>query len=165
MVKESQNREKFGQIVRPAAISEKSGNERTARYAQQRLVERRRRSQAVKQPAQLSKKMTGPFFYIMLLLVAFKDLLDVFLTLSIVLSFFIFAINGLIILVILLYYFVNDVKLSSRKLAVFVISMTIETIPILGLLPMTSISLIVIRKLENSKGLSKLINKRAGLTV
>jgi len=81
------------------------------------------------------------------------------------LSFFIVLINFIIMFVVLIYYFINDIKLTSRKLVTVVVGFAVEMIPIMGLLPMTSISLIMVRKFENSERLSKMAEKRVGLAV
>lgn len=140
--------------------------EKTASYyAQQRLIRRRQKNLAAEQPTQLKKKMTGAFFYMMLSLTILKDFFDFLLTFTIILSFFIILINFVIMFVLLIYYFINDIKLTSRKLVTVIVGFTVEMIPIIGLLPMASLSLIMVRKLENSERLSKMANKRVRLAV
>jgi len=166
MSEESRSREKIGRVVKPAHSGERSGDERAARYAQQRLKKRKEREVAKQGEQQKpKKKLTGMLFYMMLSLTVFKDLFDYLLTFSVVLSFFIVLINFIIMFVVLIYYFINDIKLTSRKLVIVVVGFAVEMIPIMGLLPMTSISLIMVRKFENSERLSKIAEKRVGFAV
>jgi hypothetical protein len=97
-----------------------------------------------------AKKMTGVGFYMVLGVVAVNDVAGVVADSTIVL-FFIPVFTGIVAQgITFLYLYWNGVKLSDRKLAIILVSSTIEIIPFLNLLPAGTVNLLAIRAIENS---------------
>jgi len=114
---------------------------------------RKTRKKLATQPPQ-KKKMTGAGFYMVVGLAVIKDIVDFadFTGFGYVLTAFL----GFIISYIVWFYlFYNDVKLDSRKLATFVASAIIEISPF-NFFPTFSITLFIIREMENNPKLKKL---------
>lgn len=105
------------------------------------------------------KKMTGPFFYMMVVIALMKDFLDFVLTLTVVFSILIIPINILIYFIIILYLFLSGVKFGIRKISVIAGSFMVEMLPIIGLLPMATMNLFIIKSLENNEYLKNLSEK------
>jgi len=138
------------------------GAKRVAVAAQRRLLGRKQRQGQLDTKKMPKKKMAGMMFYMMLSLTIFKDLLDILLTFTLFLSVLGVLFGLLITFIVLIYYFLNNVSLTSRKLVVFVVSMTIEMLPLVGILPMASISFILVRNFENSQRLRKFAESKVG---
>jgi len=79
------------------------------------------------------KKMTGVGFYMIVGIAAVKDLLDMFLNISVVLSIVVIGTGLLISFIVAFYLFYVGVKPSVKKLATFTISAIIELIPFLSI--------------------------------
>jgi len=116
---------------------------------------RRRRRKGVAEMQEPDKKLDGAGFWVIVGLAATKDIIDVILA-----STFIFAIiasfMGIAITFIILFYFIyNDVRFTTRKLVTIIVTFIIETIPFIGIIPTATISLFIIKKMENSEHLRK----------
>ena len=103
------------------------------------------------------KKMNDIGFWFIVGAALMKDVLDLFLHLTVVLSFLILFVGFAVTFLTLSYFFYSKVKFDIRKLATFTISMIIEILPVISILPMSVVNLFVIRYFENSKNQS---NKR-----
>lgn len=159
MAERNENLQRVRRIETQAAIS----GARVARIAQQRLKKRRvREVEKQGKPQQPQKKLTGPLFIAMLSLTLLKDILDIVFTFSVILIFFSVIFGLMVTFILLMYYMMNDVKLTSRKLVAFVISMAFEIAPFASIFPMASIGLILVRILENSERLRKMASKKTG---
>ena len=164
----------YGSMHRPARAAQRApeqasaeamvvGAEKVARIAQQRLKKRKgREAEKQRKPQQSQKKLTGPLFIAMLFLTLLKDMLDIVFTFSVILIIFSVIFGLMITFTLLIYYMMNDVKLTSRKLVVFVVSMVLEILPFTGILPMASVSLVLVRVLENNERFRKMASKKAG---
>jgi len=122
---------------------------------------RKRREKKGKQvPQNDDKKLTGVGFYIMITLTAIKDISDVLLDISVILSFFV-VLTGLIVsFAVVFYLFYNNVKPTTRKVVTWAISVGIEMVPFLSILPGATINLILIRIFENSDLLRKVTENK-----
>jgi hypothetical protein len=107
------------------------------------------------------KKLSGGMFIFMIILTQIKDLSDIFFNITGVLFWVTFITGVGIQFIVILYLILNGVKLDSRKFATYITSLIIESIPYLNLLPMATINLLIIRKLENSPLKKKSFLKRA----
>jgi len=149
-------------LERASAEAMAFGAEKVAMAAQRRLLARKRKQGQLDTKKAPKKKMTGIAFYMMLSLTIFKDLFDIILTFTIILSFLGVLFGLLVTFIVLIYYFFNHVNLTSRKLVIFVASMAIEILPFVGVLPMASFSLILVRSFENSDRLRKFAEGKVG---
>jgi len=116
-----------------------------------RVVARTRTTQPT-----IPKKMTGPGFYMVVSMAFIKDIFDIIADLTLLLSVLTFLTGALISYIVWFYLFYNGVKLDSRKLATFLVSAIIEMIPLVNIIPTFTITLFIIRELENNKSLKKL---------
>ena len=139
--------------------------ERLARRARFRQIQQRRQNRAAQiqaqaQPKKKEKKMTGFGFGMVVAAAILKDTLDVLLHFTVVLSPLIIFMNLLLAFIITFYLFYNLVKPSVRKVAVMSIAILVEFIPILSMvMPAATISLFLIRYLENGGKFSGAITK------
>lgn len=109
------------------------------------------------------KKLQGIGFWFMLGLTMIKDFLDIFLNVAFFLVFLIIPIGFMVSFAVFLYLYLQGVKMDTRKLATVTIGFLIDIVPILSILPAFTISLILIRIIENSenKGVVGSITARA----
>lgn len=112
-----------------------------------------------------SSKKLGAGFWIIVLVAAVLDMSDVFSQtlgalfsfsvvfspLGFLLEFFSWGVDLVFGSIIAMYLFVGGVRPSTRNIATIVISMFIEFIPLLGILPMETIMLFVIRYYHNKE--------------
>lgn len=109
------------------------------------------------------KRLTGPFFWFVLFLAFVKDVLDILFTLTVVFSFFSWIFTLPLLLVILFYLKYNQVPFTTRKVVTVCVTFILEFTPLLGLLPLSVLSLVLIRIVENNERLSKLAQSGAVL--
>jgi len=102
------------------------------------------------------KKMTGIGFWFIVAIALFKDFLDMILTLTILLIPIIIPITFLIGFGVWTYLYLQGVKMDTRKVATMVVGFFLDAIPLLGALPIFTLTLFVIKFLENSEHASKL---------
>lgn len=94
------------------------------------------------------EKLAGWIFWFIFLLSLVNELLDIFLGITIILSVFTW-ITGIIITFAIGFYLVMEgVNPSTRKLALWLISIIIEAIPFLNMLPTYPFSLLIMKHLE-----------------
>ena len=106
-----------------------------------------------------AKKMTGVGFYIVLAIVAINDVAGLIADSTIV-FFLIPVFTGLIAqLVTFTYLYWSGVKMADRKLAIILVSSTIEVLPFVNLLPAGTLNLIAIRTIENSNAAKKFADR------
>lgn len=169
MAEQNENLQRVGRIVKSAVVSGATQGpgravdaEKVARAAQRRLVARRRRKGRLEAKKAPKKKLTGVMFYVILSVTIIKDLFDVVFALTVILSFLGVLFGLLVTFVVLIYYFFNQVNLTSRKLVVFFVATVIEILPFVGILPMASVSLILVRHFENNKKSRKFAHGKVG---
>ncbi len=111
------------------------------------------------------KKLSGMGFWMIFSLSLLNTFMDVFLNFTFILSA-ITLVTSLVITFIIGFYLYNQgVKPSSRKLALWITSIIIESIPFLNMLPAYPVSLLMMKKMENSDFLKKhagLLGAKAG---
>ena len=114
-------------------------------------------------PQKESKKLNGAGFMMILMLALFKDFSDIFLNIGFITAI-ITGFTGLCISGIIWFYlFYSGVSFSNKKLATFVIMTGISLIPIVNALPETTLGLLVIRKIEHSERLQRILKHRVAL--
>ncbi|MEK7593928.1 MAG: hypothetical protein AAB471_02045 [Patescibacteria group bacterium] len=142
------------QVARKVATSPTFGHaaKRLAEGVANPYVDRAAKKFAEKYGRRVSlpeKKLTGPGFWMMVMAALLKDLLDLFLNFTVVLSFLVILFGLIISFAIAAYFFMSGVSFTTRKLAVFVASSIIEMLPFISFLPMTTIMLFAVRKIEH----------------
>ena len=99
--------------------------------------------------------ISGAGWYVVLILTLLGDALGALLDMTLILSIVTTLMGWLIQGIVWLYFFRHDVSFlagqSGKKLATYVASLIIETIPFINALPMLSISFVVISLLENTE--------------
>ena len=105
------------------------------------------------------KKMTGPFFYIVLVFVIIEDLLDIIAGLSVILAFTATVTSLFITFVVFTYLYLEKINWESRKLVMWAISFIMELLPFFSMLPTYTIIFVLTRILENSPDLNKKLNE------
>lgn len=98
------------------------------------------------------KKLHGVSFWLIVGLAIIKDLLDIVLNISLILILLVIPIGFIISFGVFIYLYLQGVKMDSRKLATLIIGFFIDLLPLLSILPTFTITLFIIRFLENSKG-------------
>lgn len=130
--------------------------ERKAHELEQKRRERLRvmgKEKSIKLP---EEKLVGAGFWIMIGVAMFKDIIDIFLGLSLILSFLIVLTTIVINFVVFFYLFYNDVEITNKKVASWVSTFILEVIPLgLFFLPLTTLNLIIIRTLEHNERIKK----------
>lgn len=102
------------------------------------------------------KKIGGASFGIMMGFAMMKDLLDIFLTFISVIPFTVFfviigSLLGIIISIAIFFYlFSNRVGWTTKKIVIFAVAFIIEIIPFLGFLPMATLNLFLVTRMENN---------------
>lgn len=97
------------------------------------------------------KKLAGLGFVAMLFVALMKDIVDILLTLTVVLSFLIIVFDFVYWLILIAYLFVSGVRPTFIKTATGALGAVIEMVPILSaIMPMATATLITMRILENS---------------
>lgn len=121
---------------------------------------KKRQQETPRDPAK--KKMTGVSFWIMVGVALMKDSLDLILNFSVFLIFLVIPLSFLFMFVTFMYLYLEGVKMDSRKIATIVISFLVDMLPLISMLPAFTLSLFIIRYLENAKGkglLGSIVNK------
>lgn len=114
-------------------------------------------------PQRKSEKMNGAGFTMILMLALFKDFSDIFLDIGFITSI-ITGFTGLCISGIIWFYlFYSGVSFSNKKLATFVIMTMISLMPMVNILPETTVGLLVIRKIEQSERLQRIVKRESML--
>lgn len=103
----------------------------------------------------VKKKLSGPIFWLMIFFALIKDVSDIILTISFLLSILIIPLGIVVSFTLMLYYFFNGVKPTMGKAATVVITAIIEFLPFVSLLPTTTLSLLIIRYLTNKEAKKK----------
>ena len=101
------------------------------------------------------KKMNGVGFWMIVTVSLIKDTLDLLLNITIVLTIFVQFSTLFFGIIIGFYLFYVGVKPTTKKLAIWLITVIIELTPIISLLPSGTFMLFVIRKLENNEAFKK----------
>ncbi len=102
------------------------------------------------------KKLSGFPFVAMLILAIIKDIIDIGVDLTVILFFLSFILTPLYYAILYAYFYLNGVKIETRKAATMAITFVVGFIPYLNLLPETTFNLLMIRFIENNPTLSKL---------
>lgn len=101
---------------------------------------------------QVEKKLRGIGFWAIVGLALLKDLLDIFLNVTIILSVVVIPITFMISIGVLMYLYLNGVKIDTRKGATIFIGFLIDAFPFLSFLPTFTFTLFVIKWMENGGG-------------
>lgn len=97
------------------------------------------------------KKLAGMGFVVMLIISLIKDTLDLFLTITVVFSVLILAVNVVYGFIMVAYLYMNGVRPSLPKVATLALGTIAESVPIIGaLLPMTTLTLVTMRVLARA---------------
>lgn len=99
---------------------------------------------------EIEKRLSGWPFYLVLSLAILNDTTDIFLNLTGVGGFLSFLTGVLFVLTITLYYYINGVTLTTRKMVMWLITGITIVVPFLNFLPTSIINLSLTRKFENS---------------
>ncbi|OHB17825.1 MAG: hypothetical protein A2749_01100 [Parcubacteria group bacterium RIFCSPHIGHO2_01_FULL_45_26] len=113
------------------------------------------------------KKMVGTVFWLVFSLTTLKDISDVVADFSVILTFLTPATGIITSFVVAVYFYVNEVEVSTNKIIAYIISVALEFIPFLNAIPTTTIVLLLTKWMENNKekvaklsgGISKVVNK------
>ena len=108
-----------------------------------------------KAKAEGERKLVGPGFWFIFTFAVVKEIFDIFLTFTFFLSLFT-LVNGLIITFVIWVYLASEgVSGSTKNIAVWIVSLIIEFIPFLNILPTFPISLLIMRTMENNEFLKE----------
>lgn len=132
--------------------------------AGEKMARRYQKKKGISIPPQ--KKLSGTGFWMIFSLSLLNTFMDVFFNFTLILSA-ITLVTSLVVTFIIGFYLYNQgIKPSSRKLALWVTSIIIESVPFLNMLPAYPVSLLLMKKMENSDFLKKhagLLGAKAGL--
>ena len=109
------------------------------------------------------KVMHGPGFYLIVAAAFTKDLLDIGFNFTLLLSIATILTTLLITFIVTTYLIYNGVGLTEKKLAWWVVSLCVGLIPFLNFIPEYTISLFVIRLLENNRLLKQFVKTKEAL--
>ncbi|PIP73401.1 MAG: hypothetical protein COW88_02165 [Candidatus Lloydbacteria bacterium CG22_combo_CG10-13_8_21_14_all_47_15] len=101
------------------------------------------------------KKMHGAGFLIIVLFAAGKDMFDILAAVSVVFAWISFLVGPIMSFIIFFYLWYVGVSFTSKKVGMLATMFLIEFLPFLSIMPMTVLSLFVIRYLENSGQVQK----------
>ena len=101
------------------------------------------------QAPQGKKKMEGIAFVFMLLVAITKDIIDIIAGITLILSLFATPLSVALGLILVTYFLSMGVTPDSKKIATWATAFIIENIPLLGMLPLATISLLITRYLHN----------------
>ena len=127
-----------------------------------RKIRRRGRKMAMEMQKP-EKKLDGAGFWIIVGLAAVKDITDIILAATLIFAIIASFMGIIITFVIFLYLFYNGVKITTKKLTTIIITFIIEIVPFLGIIPTATISLFIVKKLENNEQMRKFTEKKAML--
>jgi hypothetical protein len=123
------------------------------------IIRRKRRGEKSEQLA--PKKMVGFWFYIVLLLVGFDDLLlDTGFNLTGFLAVLAPIVSNFITLITGFYLYTQKISPTSNKLSLWILSIIIEFIPFINLFPTYLVSLLITKKLENNPTARKIVTAK-----
>lgn len=96
----------------------------------------------------LKNKLAGTGFLILLGVSILKEALDVLADLTVFLALLTILLNIVFSIVVWFYLFLHDVKFGTKKIAAGAITVMIEIIPILNVIPTFPLTLLMMRKME-----------------
>jgi len=102
------------------------------------------------------KKMQGIGFWLIVVIALFKDFLDFVLTLTVLLIPIIIPLTFLIGFGVWTYLYLQGVKMDTRKVATMATGFFLDAVPLFGALPIFTVTLFIIKFLENSEHAQKL---------
>jgi len=105
------------------------------------------------------KKLVGLTFYIMLMIAIIKDVLDALANLTLILSLLSIVFSFLAVLIFGVYYYINKVKPTTRKVVTWAVAILLDSIPFISFLPLFAIGFILTRIFENSKLARTVVSK------
>ena len=115
--------------------------------AAQRFVEKR----SLQKPEQKdSPKMTGVGFFVIICVALLKDFLDILLNFSVLLILLVIPVSIFISFIIFIYFYMEGVKMDSRKIATMVVGFFLDALPIFSIFPTFTLTVFFIRWLENN---------------
>ncbi len=95
-------------------------------------------------------KLSGFGFWVILLIAVIKEFIDGALTATLIFSLLVSAISLVFGFIIWFYLIVHDVKMDTRKVATMFVSIIIEIIPILSIMPTFPFTLLILRAMDAS---------------
>lgn len=136
---------------RPKSEEQGRGSRQRRSYLARQARVRRRSGRAQGEAELEKKKMTGPVFWLIVLLALIKDALDLFLGFTIILSIFILPLSLMVEACVIVYFVVQGVKPTGRKIALLAITAAVEMVPFFSFLPLFTVSVVAVRIMENGK--------------
>jgi len=110
------------------------------------------------------KKMAGVGFYMIVILVAFKDFLfDPISDIFVVTSILALIVGPIVSFIVTFYMFYSGVSFTNKKLAAILVPVVVEAIPLVSIIPTQIISLFIVRHLENKEQEEKFKKKMASI--
>lgn len=101
---------------------------------------------------QEKKKLQGIGFWAIVGLAIIKDILDIFLNITILLSVVVIPVTFMISFGVFMYLYLNGVKIDTRKGATIFVGFFMDALPFLSFLPTFTCTLFVIKWMENGGG-------------
>ena len=99
--------------------------------------------------------MSGPIFWLVLLVAIVTDVLDIILNLTVIFALFTIVTGAVGSFIIFVYYFMIDVSVTDKKLITWATTLAVGAVPILNILPAHTINLLATRSFENNGILQK----------
>lgn len=132
------------------------GIERAAQATGRRLAAKRAQDP-------LKKPLVGPAFWGIASAALVKDLLDILVNFTVLLSIVVIFTGLAITFIIVMYLHASGVEADAAKLVTAVLAIAIEMIPFLSILPATLAGLFFVRWQEHKKYEKKLANQKVSL--
>ncbi len=149
--------EKLGKHIAGGAVANYA-----EKLSRKKRIATKRKSQYSSKKQKIEKRLVGPVFWTVASFAIFKDVLDIFFTLTIFLILLTGIFTILISLTILFYLIFNRVPFTLRKIVSLTLMAILEFVPFANLIPATTIGLFVVRYLDN-KEIDKKNKKRGKL--
>lgn len=143
----NQKKQKIPKKTRERAVDNRYPNQNSRRIGNRASKKQNKEPERV-----VDKKMTGPVFYIILLIIIIDEIIDVALTLTGILALLTIVTHFFITSIVIIYLFTEKVSIfSSRKIALWVTVSAVEIIPGLSALPGYTFGFILTRVFENNE--------------
>jgi hypothetical protein len=97
------------------------------------------------------KRLSGLGFWFIFSAVVIKEILDILLDATLILSVLAWLIGVFIIFTVYFYLAIEGVSFTDRKLTMWIISLLIEMIPFLNILPTFPVMLLALKAMENNE--------------
>jgi len=137
----------IGRAVRREAERRMSGGISRAAGKAAESYKKRRDGEGVPK----KKKLSGLGFWFIFTAVVVKEILDILLDATLILSVLAWLIGVFVIFTVYFYLAIEGVSFTDRKLTMWIISLLIEMVPFLNILPTFPIMLLVLKATENNE--------------